>query len=123
MADVHVLERFNGRARLALHFPVPPGNNAAGVPWSTALLNSGRGGTTILPDGDGTAGTISAAEKASILAGTLYEVVDEAKLLSAGTAPNNLNAYLDAFWTRRRTETLAELQAALNYYGRTRDVP
>ena len=122
MADVHVLERTNDRVRLALHFPVPSGNNSAGVLWSTALLNSGRGGT-ILRDGDGTAGTVSTAEKAALMAGTRYEVVEDAKLLSAGTAIAQLNAYLDAYWTKRRVEVLSELQKTLNYFGRTRDVP
>ena len=122
MADVHVLERNNDRVRLALHFPVPPGNNASGVPWSTALLNSGRGGT-ILQDGDGTAGTVSASEKAALVAGTRYEAVEDAKLLSSGTSVAQLNAYLDVYWTKRRAEVLSELQKTLNHFGRTRDVP
>ena len=123
MASAHVLERREGRVRIVLHFAVPSGNNAAGIPWSTALVNSGLVTSSRLLAGDGIAGTISAAEQASLAAGALYEVVEEVKLLSAGSTANQLNAFIDTHWNRRRTEVLAELQRTLNYFGRTRDVP
>lgn len=124
MTDVHVLRRTTpGRYQLVMHFPVPAGNNAAGVLWSAVLVNSGLGGKTVLPDGDGTGGSISAAEKATIANGTIYEVVEEVDLLSAGASSAQITAYADALYTRRLTEVQAELQAILSQFGRTRDVP
>ena len=66
MANIHVLESpAPGRFRVAYHVAIPASNNPAGVAWRTAIVNS-RDATrpvTVLPDGDGTNGTISAAEK------------------------------------------------------------
>lgn len=101
---------------MAVHVAIPNANNAAGINWRTALLNSGLGGTTRLPDGDGTAGTISAAEKASIAAGALYEQVETIEVDTA----SNVNAFLDSVISDVTTRTQARLVAALKYYGYTR---
>lgn len=124
MTDVHVLKRTSpGRYQLALHFPVPVGNNAAGIAWSTVLINSGQGGKTVLPDGDGTGGSVTSAEKLAITGGTVYEIVEDADLLSAGSSSAQITAYVDALWNRRLSDVQAELQGILNQFGRTRDVP
>lgn len=123
MASVHILDRTGPQSfRVALHIAVPNTPNAAGVNWRTALLNSGLGGVTVLPDGDGAAGTISVSEKTSIQTGALYEVVEEWELLTAGNATAQVLAYLDACYTQKKAAILADLQARLNQFGRTRDV-
>ena len=114
MANVHILEAGPSRMRVVLHIPVPATNNGVGTPWRTALVNSGIGGTTSLKDGDGTAGTITATEKANILSGALYEVhlTEKLRALSA--------ANLDDLFNMRRSEILTELQERLRFYGATR---
>ncbi|KKN26051.1 hypothetical protein LCGC14_0878570 [marine sediment metagenome] len=119
MADITVLERdTHNRWRVAMHFPVPAGNNAAGVPWRGALVASGIGGTTVLPNGDGTGGTISAADKALIQSGALLEHVESVRL-GAG----NPQAAAEELYNSRKADKTAQLQARLNQYGRNVDVP
>jgi hypothetical protein len=120
MAAIHVLDHQPGTAeyRVAVHWSVPAGNNSAGTPWKTALLNSRLAGTTVLKDGDGTAGTISAAEKASIVAGDVVETVDTVRIDSVALA--NANAFLDAQATRITGEAQTQLSALLKFWGASR---
>jgi hypothetical protein len=118
MANMHILDATGTMYRVAFHIPIPGGSNSAGVPWQTALVNSGLGGQTILPDGDGNAGTISAAEKASIQNGSLIEVIDELDLY--GLTGPQINALLDAHYTARQSEAQAEFSNRLRQYGRNR---
>lgn len=120
--DIHILNGESGKLRMVCHLPIPAGNNSAGVSWQTALVNSGLGGTTVMPDGDGTAGTISAAEKAQIESGAIFE--REVEILP-DTAANNASrlAYVDATYAAVVASEMARLQAALKWYGFTRDVP
>ena len=117
MANVHVLQTPGpGRFRVVYHVAIPATNNSAGVPWRTAVANSRPTGATappisVLPDGDGTAGTISAAEKAQIVSGAVHEIVRDEKGQTAAT--------ISATYARRASETLADLQAELAQYGRT----
>ena len=73
MADMHVMATEGGRYSVVCHFAIPDTNNTAGVNWRVVALRHG-GGVTELPDGDGTLGTISAAEKAQITSGAVIEV-------------------------------------------------
>ena len=117
MANVHVLESpAPGRFRVAYHVAVPATNNAAGVPWRTAIVNSRPAGAnappiSVLPDGDGTDGTISAAEKAQLTSGAVYEFVREEK--------GQTGATINAMHAQRSAEVLAALQARLAQFGRT----
>lgn len=122
MANMHVLTQYGGKFRIALHIAIPAGNNAAGVPWRTALVRSGLGLATRLPDGDGTAGTISAPEKADVAAGNVLELEDEVDVTRGGTLTSNaqLGAFLDAWYAARSAEVLDRLQAQLAQYGRNR---
>lgn len=119
MANMHVLTRQGVEYRIALHIVIPVANNGAGVAYRTALINSGRGSTSALPDGDGTAGTIDSTEKAALGTGALYEVVDSVVVPSSlsGAA---LLAYIDAYYTARSDEILTGLQGLLTQFGRTR---
>ena len=109
--DVHVLENL----RLIVHVPIPATNNPAGVPWRTALTRSGMGGKTVLVDGDGTQGTISAAEKALIVSGALWEVEAHSKWRGGSTGPA-----IDAFVAGVIAEKTVAAQAALANFGVTR---
>ena len=113
MANIHVLESpAPGRFRVVYHVAVPATNNPAGVAWRTAVVNS-RDATrpvTVLPDGDGTKGTISAAEKAQIVSGEVYEVVHDEK--------GQTGAGINALHAARSAEVLAALQARLAQFGR-----
>lgn len=120
MANIHILTT-GGRVINALaHIAVPNTNNAAGMNYRAAIVASKIGGTTQLPDGDGTDGTISAAEKTSIQSGALVEVplsIQRAAL--PATAPER-NAFLDALHAAETTKAQAEWQERLRYYGATR---
>lgn len=119
MADITVLERNNdNRWRVVMHFPVPAGINAASVTWRDALIASGIGGTTILPDGDGTGGTINAADKVLIESGALLEHVESVRLGSG----NPVSA-AEELYNSRKADKTAQLQARLNQYGRSVAVP
>jgi hypothetical protein len=113
MANTHVLEQLApGRFRVVYHVAIPATNNAAGVAWRAVIVNS-RDATqpvSVLPDGDGTGGTISAAEKAQLTSGAVYEVVREEKGQGAAT--------LAAQFAQRSAEILAGLQARYAQYGR-----
>lgn len=124
MANLHILTSDARTAEVAAvaHVAVPVGNNAAGIAWRTAVVRSGLGGRTVLPDGDGTGGTISAAEKTGIVTdGSLYE---EPVTLRPASVPSGnqaaLNAYMDAVYSEVSSRVLARLAVQLNYYGATR---
>lgn len=114
MANVHILDYDGPRLRFVFHVPIPNVNNPRGVNYRTALTQLGRYGTTILPDGDGTNGTISAAEKAGIASRAVVEVVHVVK------RPQATNAALDALFAQAQAETQAGIQAELADYGVTR---
>ena len=113
MANIHVLESpAPGRYRVVYHVAIPASNNPAGVAWRTAVVNS-RDATrpvSVLPDGDGTDGTISATEKAQIVSGAVYEVVRDEK--------GQTGAGINALHAARSAEVLAALQARLAQFGR-----
>lgn len=119
MARCHVLDTAGGLTRVAFHIDVPIGNNDAGTAWSTVLVNSGIGGTTILPDGTGTGGTISAAEKTSIQGGTVFESVDRVPI-PRGLNAAQANAFLDALHVAKTAEVQAQIQAQTGIFGFTR---
>lgn len=124
MADYHVLTgSADGNAfTVVFHVPIPgAGTNRAGVPWRTALVNSGLGGKTALPDGDGTGGTVSAAEKAQVAAGAVYEVAEQIATHPGETALQ-LRDRIDARHAALAASVQAELQGRLTYYGFTRTI-
>lgn len=124
MADYHVLTgRSDGNAYTVVHhLPIPNVTNRAGVSVRTALANSGLGGKTSLPDGDGSAGSISAAEKASILAGELWEYSEQVDTHPGETAAK-LRDRIDARHTALASSLVTLLGNELAYFGFTRDVP
>jgi len=119
MGKAHVLTTSGEKTHVVYHIPVPSGNNVVGIPWSTALVNSGLGGTTVLPDGNGDGGSISAAEKASIEAGTVYET-DATLLLQPTMTPAEANAFIDAHYDAARADVQTAIPAQLRMFGHTR---
>jgi hypothetical protein len=114
MANVHVDSIDGTDVTVVMHFTVPNTNNAAGVNWRTIAAR--KHGTTSLPDGDGTAGTISAAEKTQIQSG---QVVEQVRTIKLGDN-NPTGPQIDAEHTAQRAVWLADFQARYNRYGFTR---
>jgi hypothetical protein len=119
MAKAHVLDTTGGLTRVVFHIDVPAGNNSAGTAWTAVIINSGVGGTTRLADGAGTGGTISAAEKTAIQAGTVFEVEQQVSL-PPGMNAAQANAFLDAMHAAKVVEVQADIQKRLPYFGYTR---
>ena len=114
MANVHILDVQRGTyARLVYHIPVPSGNNNSGVAWKDVIVRAGLNPASILRDGDGAGGTISAAEKASIAAGDLVEIVITEKAQPPGAAN------LTRLFNLHKDEFVAMLNATYNKFGGT----
>lgn len=122
MADMHIIRGSQTAMVLTvvIHMDTPAGNNAAGISWATAILRSGMSkGTSVLPSGDGTGGTIDAAELSAIGAGTRFEFMGTCPLpevWDALTTPQK-----QTFVRNWRTTTIAtksaELSRDINYFG------
>lgn len=119
MAKCHVMDTSGANTRVIYHIAVPAGTNGAGTAWSAVLINSGVGGTTKLTDGTGSGGTISAAEKTAIQAGTTYEV-EEYVPIPAGMNTAQANTFLDNLHAAKVLEIQPQIQARLNLFGFTR---
>lgn len=106
--------------QVAFYIPIPSSNNAVGNNYQTCLINSGIGGRTVCTTGNGV-GQISAADAASIVAGSLYEFIElyyinPAKTL--GQAQSELNARF-AVLSNVSGPVLSSLQNKLRFYGAT----
>jgi len=119
MANIHVLEFVDtNKVRVVAHVAIPETTNNAGLTWRQLALLTDRGGTTILRDGDGTLGTISAAEKTQILAGAIIEVQ---ATLEIDTVPSGgRNAFYDAAFVSIQTEYVREFRQTYKFWGVTR---
>lgn len=125
MSHVHVLNKgSDGEHRLVCHFAVPAGNNsvpvAAGgtVTWQEALKASlGGSPASVLPDGDGTKGTISAGELANVASGAVLERQYSFPVDSGGTTDALREASILAFYAKKKTQVTAEIAAQLGYFG------
>ncbi len=127
MAKAHVLTTQGQVSRVAFHISIPAaGNNGAGIQWRTAVKNSGvafpegKAGTTILPDGDGTGGTISSTEKTDLVNGLIVEAVSNDVTIPSGLTTAQANAFLDDLHAAKAAEVQAIIQARLQYFGYTR---
>ena len=120
MADIHVTAGDGNQAwRIVIHIPVPDTPNSASVNWRIALINSGMGGNTALPDGDGTAGTISATEKAKLVTGELLEHSFAMEIDGSGSTPVAQAAALRVRAAAEKTARLVQVQRILKHYGQT----
>lgn len=119
MPDMHVLAGGDGEWAIVMHFDVASADNAVGISYRTALVASGLGGATSLPDGDGTGGTIAAAEKTQIEVGQVVEYRVSFPVESGGSTAAQLRASLQEFYEKENAAAIARLQAALRYFGHT----
>lgn len=124
MSDMHVLDgRGDGTYPVAMHFPVPSGNNAVGVPWSTTVVESAGfeedGITPIVRKS--VLRTISQSEIDSIAAGTVFERVVVVRAESGGTTNAQLRASLREFYAGEKVTATALLETQLKYFGHTED--
>jgi hypothetical protein len=128
MANMHVQGRTSRGYRVVCHFAVPAGNNNVGLSWRTAYARS-KGApavalTTVLPDGDGTLGTVSSAEKTSLTqaAPTLAEVMLEFQIPDDWGALSGAQQQtrLDEWYAVAASEWTAGNGALLGYWGFTR---
>lgn len=118
MADIHVLDgNLNSRWRVAMHFVVPSGNNSANILWTDVIINSGIGGNTQLPDGDGSGGTIDVIEKTAIQNGIIFEHIALLRIDSGGVSAADIRATLRQFYGSERADILMNLQRKLKYFG------
>lgn len=103
------------------HIPIPgTGSTVGGVQWRTALIQSGIGGTTTMAVGE-TAGLITAAEKADIASGAIYEHL-ELVPTNPGESNAQLRVRIDSLYQARLPEIRSKLQSALKYWGVDRNV-
>ena len=116
MSNMHLMAIDGNEFDVVFHFAVPNTTNTSGVNWRTVVLRQGYG-TTELPDGDGTGGTISAAEKTSITSGALVEV---RKRVKPGTAAFPTGAQLDAIFAAEQAAWQSDFQSKYARYGGAR---
>lgn len=117
MARMHVLESAgNNTYNVVVHAPTPAGNNSAGVPWTTALQNSGRA-VSQMEVGTGP-GQITSAEHAQVIAGTVIETTFQWGDNPTWTNQQRLED-LDIRATQAVNEVLARYAAILKFFGAT----
>ena len=125
MADMYVLTGNNANEwTIVMHFAVPNVNNAVGINFRTALVNSGigqgeNGRRTVLPTGDDTGGTISAAEEALLDSGERFEHVTSFRLESGGTSNALIRSALRDFYAAKNIHIQQDVGSRLRYFGRT----
>lgn len=124
MANMHVRGRTSRGYQVVCHFAVPAGNNNVGLAWRTAYARSKGALTTVLPDGDGTLGTVSSAEKTSLTqtTPTVAEVVLEFQIPDDWGALSGAQQQtrLDEWYAVALSEWTASNGALLAYWGFTR---
>lgn len=107
--------------RVIFHIPITSALNRASVNYRTAVVASGRGGTTQMTTGVG-AGLITAAEVTQIQAGEIYEhseLVDS----NPGESAVTIRDRVDARYTALVSAVNTRLQRELTYWGFDRNVP
>jgi hypothetical protein len=114
MSNIHIQTLDGSEVTAILHFAIPATNNSAGMAWRAIAARVF--GKTTLPDGDGTLGTISAAEKSQIVAGSVVEQTQTFKLGQGFPT----GAQMDAAFSAAQSAFLAALQAQYAQYGLTR---
>ena len=113
MSKIHILEADNFSYKVAIHFPMPVGNNSIGLSWKNAAISSGKIGTTVLTVGT-SAGNITQSEYDSIIAGDTIEIIRDIKV---GVNPSN--ASVESLCDGLISEYQSKMVQALKYYGHT----
>ena len=122
MADIHVLERTRNMVRLVFHIPVADEVNQVGVSYREALVKSGEGGSSVLPDAADPDNPkdweIGAAEKAKLQSGEIMEVVETMHVLpSEFETPAALRNKAIARYNAISRTVAHRLAAKLRFWG------
>jgi hypothetical protein len=118
MANIHILEQAQDKktVRTVFHYAVSAADNAVGVPWSAALLKHlGGEQVSIIPDH----ATEFPVEAAAMANGTVLEHQATVRFSRLGLTNAEKLAEIQAAYTNKQNEVMAELQVKLNYYGHT----
>lgn len=120
MANYHIL---NGKSdgnqlRVVFHLSMPDTNNAVGVGYQAALLmHLGGVQDSVVP-----ASLLGANEQNDLTSGALYEHVWQFSTQPEMTLLEKQDI-MDARYTAFASGVIAALQARLEFYGYSRDVP
>lgn len=121
MSDFHVLDVTPNKdqARIAIHVSVPAGNNSAGRPWNTVLLEY-LGGTqaTAVP----WLASSDPVEAGMIGTGDVYEAIETVRFNANESNANKLAA-MQTHVANRQSEITARLAEALKFWGFDGDIP
>lgn len=120
MSDYHIQEMAADMKTVntVFHIPIPIGDNTVGVAWRDALV-AHKGGADAITSG---LLDISAADMAALKAGELLERVSTVRFSSLFLTDAERLAEIRAAYTVAQTDTFAELQAKLQYYGYVGDI-
>jgi hypothetical protein len=120
MANYHILsgKADGNQMQVVFHLPVPDVTNAVGVNYRNALImHLGGAQESIVP-----VTLLGAGEQAALDIGTLYELVWAFNTHPGMTLADKRDA-LDAQYNQFVSIIVAQLQARLEFYGYSRDVP
>lgn len=117
MSSIHILSGNAGVFSAVVHTPTPAGNNSAGVPWTTALVNSGMARTS-LTIGVGP-GQITQAEADDIAAGRVIEARVQWGEIVGADVPT-LIADLDLRAQQAAQARIDQLATQLKFFGYVR---
>lgn len=113
---MHILEvnEKEDKARVAMHFSVPTGQNQAGIDWSTVIQSVVEDTTSVVP-------TIQTAEQTELTNGTKIEIVKTIEFDAHATDAEKI-AVIDAAYTAEETIQTALISKKYKYWGMERTV-
>ena len=119
MSKVHILSGTpEGDYQVVFHVGTPTsGTSIAGLTWIQAVAAAGFRTATAMVEGTNP-WQITAAEKASLAAGTIVEVTETINLANQTAAV--VNGVLDARWLTLRDEVATAVRGALRFFGMVR---
>jgi hypothetical protein len=127
MADYHIRhmgarpnygEVTNRKIRVIMHFPVPGGNNEAGISWVDCIMaDEFIDKNTILSDNE-----ISPAEKTAIQNGEVIEQSVDVLVWEDATPLEKRDA-VDSAYNTKKLEVTQELSRRYEFWGFARDIP
>ena len=120
MSKVHIGAARDGLYRMVIHTTIPVGNNSANESWVNCVLEDRKDElgvvSSALTTGTGTY-QITAAELASLQAGTIIEYEASVHAESGGASAVSIDAIADSVIAQEQ----GRLQARYKYYGHTQD--
>jgi hypothetical protein len=102
-----------GSYNCVIHTPTPAGNNSAGIPWSTVLVQVGLNVSVIPVNAVPTGFQQLAAEQAAVVAGTTAEIVAALPLDSANATPAQVTVLVNGLVSN----WIAQMSAQYKWFG------